>query len=427
MRRRWLVALHVAQAAFLFWIAWRGDFCCDAYYYLHTGQRLLREGIAYHDDFAGYRSYLVPLVFGLLDLIPAPSMRGSGQSIPFTLGAAFVAASVAASLHVLRRESAGRYLTFAIPVLFNPFLLAHVPAPLQESVVMIACVPLLFVLLAVRERSPYATVGLAALVVSLAFTIRGSMAWLALPLAIFVALEARRAPARWREASKAKLAALAAGVFVALIAPQSLIMAQKLGTLDPYPRRWIVDQQAMFGVEMFKYATLKHEGKWKGLRFHTPYDSLPLEKKTFAFYRENTGPAVLLVVTHVWAGLHYDVLTTYVKMSDLKILNVWIVLSSLVVAWGILGLLRYCRDPAERSRGMLLASMLVLSCGYTAFAGVEARFGMLGFLALSLGAAQLFSSPGGRTVVRSSLPLALAYAVLCLAFNGLLLYTTPEI
>jgi hypothetical protein len=420
------IALHAGQAAALLWLAMRSDFCCDAYYYLLTGRNLLAEGLRYHDDFAGYRSYFVPLVLGLLDKLPLPAMRASGQAIPGALALAFVAVSALSSAWVLRRESLGRYLVFALPLLFNPFLLGHVVAPLQESIFMLAWVPLLFVLLAVRERSVYATLGLVVLLGALAFTIRGSFAWVAAPLALFLALEVRRSPAPWRAASRARLAAIALAASVPLVAPQCYIMQQKFGTPDPYPMRWIVNQQEFFGVELFKYATMKDGDGWRGLRYITPWATLPMERKTGDFYIQNKGPGVFLVLTHVWSGLHYDVLTTYIRKPQVRILNPWIVLSSFIVAFGLLGLVRGLREPGERSRAVLLAAAFILSCGYTAFVGVEARFGIIGFAALSLASASLLSSGPGRAAARESLPIACAYVALCLAFNAMLTYSTRE-
>lgn len=428
MSARALAAMHAAQLAFLLWLAFTTPFCCDAYYYMHMGQRFLEEGPLAADDFAGYRSYFVPLLFGLLQQLPAPTMPGQGESLPFTLAVAFTAVSFLASRFILRRESRARYLTFALPTLFNPFLLAHVPFPLQESVLMLLVVPILVVLLAVRGRSPQATLALAVLAASLAFVIRSSVAWVALPLALFVALEALRDAPAWRAAPRARLAAIALVIPLLLVAPQSLLMQQRFGTLHPYPKSDVMVEQIFYGISMFKVTTMLHEGKWKQLRSHTPWNPLPLERKIrLAFYLENPGPAVMLVAAHVWAGLHYDVLTTYVRFEQFRILSPWVVLCGFVVAWGLMGLWRYLREPAERSRAIFAAAVFLMSCLYTAFLGVEARFGMLGFLAVSVGAAWLASRPEGRAAMRSSLPLASAYALLCLAFNAMLLYASPEI
>ena len=292
---------------------------------------------------------------------------------------------------------------------------------------MLTVVPLLVVLLAVRSRSPFATFALAVLTATTAFIVRGSTVWLAIPVAAFLVFEVRRDRAAWLAASKVKLAAIALAIPLVLVGPQSYTMQQKFGTLNPYPEREMLVAQVFFGIDMLKYATVYHAGEWKGLRYLSPYTNLPLDQKTtLRFYRKNLGPGALLVGAHVWAGLHYDVLTTYFRFEQLRILSPWLVLSSLIVAYGLLGLVRGRRE-GEYSRDALLAFLFLMSCAYPAGVGVEARFGMYGFMALSLAAARLAANAEGRSLMRASLPIALAYAALCLVFNGLLLYSTPEV
>ena len=427
MTARVLLPLHALQLAILLWLAYRGIFCCDASYYMHTGRRLLEQGLGYGDDFAGYRSYFVPLVFGLLQKIPMFALGESHESLPVTLSIVFTLVTFGTDVYILRREGLRRCLMFAVPAFFNPFLLGHVIAPLQESVLMIFVVPLIVVLLAVRQRSPVATVLLAVLTASLAFIIRGSMIWLAAPVGIFVVLEMRRNRETWRAAPRALLAAIVLAIPLALVAPQSWQMQQKFGTLDPYPnRKGIVEMQTFFGISMFKLTTMLYEGKWTQLRALTPFDALPVPEKTkLSWYAENKGPAVFLVIAHVWSGLHYDVLTTYVKFRAFKILNPWIVLSSFVVAYGLIGLVAAYRR-LETSRAAMLSALFALSCLYTAFVGVESRFGIFGFLAVSIATSVLAASPDGRAQMKSAFPLALAYVLLCLVFNAVLLYAAPE-
>ena len=97
------------------------------------------------------------------------------------------------------------------------------------------------------------------------------------------------------------------------------------------------------------------------------------------------------------------------------------------MALGLIGLAFAFRAPADRSRAAFLAATLFFSCLYTAFVGVEARFGIFGFLALSISAAWLASTPEGRALMRSASPLVVAYMLLCMAFGGLVLYASPDI
>ena len=143
-------------------------------------------------------------------------------------------------------------------------------------------------------------------------------------------------------------------------------------------------------------------------------------------YAKYPGTGLMIVGAHVWAGLHYDALVPYVKFERLRVLNPWIVLSSLVVALGLIGLAFAFRVPADRSRAAFLAATLFFSCLYTAFVGVEARFGIFGFLALSIAAAWLASAAEGRALMRRAAPLVAAYVLLCIAFGGLVLYASPD-
>jgi hypothetical protein len=71
---------------------------------------------------------------------------------------------------------------------------------------------------------------------------------------------------------------------------------------------------------------------------------------------------------------------------------------------------------------VFLLSTFVLSCGYTAFVATETRFGLFGFLAVSLGAAQLFAQRAGRTWAFSAVPLVGAYVAACIAFQGAMIH-----
>jgi hypothetical protein len=427
MSARALLGLHAAQLAFLLWIAATTGFCCDADYFLRAGAGLMRDGLFFQNDFAGYRAYLVPLVFGLLQQLPGPAMPASGEVLPFWLAISFTLLSLAASRYILAREGRRRYLVFALPTLFNPFLLAHVTTPLQDGVLVLLLTPLIAMLLAVRVRTPYATIGLAVLAASLAYVIRGSMPWVAVALAIFVALEIRRDPAMWRAASRPALAAIALAIPVVLLAPQSATMYRQFGTLHPYPDASMLQAQVQFGIELLRYGTVLHQGEWKAMRSLSPFTTRPVEQKKLGFYRAEPGAGALLVLGHVWAGLHYDVLTTYFRFEQLAIVSAWMPLSAFVVAYGVLGLAHGWKEPQERSRTAFLAALFFLSCAYTAFIGVEIRHGLLGFLALSVAAARLAAGPDGRDLMRATFPLAAAYALLCIAFNAMLLYAVPEI
>ena len=63
----------------------------------------------------------------------------------------------------------------------------------------------------------------------------------------------------------------------------------------------------------------------------------PSSLHTITLARQLGDEYALLVLGHVWAGLHYEVLTTYVRFEQFHIVNPWIVLSSFIVAYGYFG------------------------------------------------------------------------------------------
>jgi hypothetical protein len=418
-----VVVLHLAQALFLFWHAWTTDFAHDANYYLRTADALMRDGLAYTNEQAGYRSYFVPLLFGVLREVPAPIMPGSGHSLPGVLALCFVLISIAVSVHVLRRESLGRWALFAVPTLFNPMLLGHVPILLQESVLVLIAVPLLVVLMAVRQRPLSRQFVLAAAIACLIFIIRGSMFWMAVPLVLYVWMLARQTALGSRALVMPKAWLASAAIAIALVAPESWYAWQRQGTLNPYPSDAVARDQMWLGIDILKYATIRREGVWRGLWYTSPYTQLPREEKTLSFYWRHPNAGAFLIAAHVWTGLHYDVLATYFDRDELRIVSVWLILSALLVALGVLGLWRLLLRRDDPPLTALLVSMFVLSCGYTAFVATETRFGLFGFLAVSLGAAQLFASRAGRRRAWSAVPLVAAYVAACVAFQGTMIHS----
>lgn len=412
------------QLGFLLWLASRARFCCDAYYYLEMAGRLWRDGLLFEDTaYAGYRSYFVPLVHGLLNRFPVSSSDATESAFPLAAALLFWLVSCGISMYVLRRESWRRYLTFALPTLFNPFLLGFVPYPIQESALVIFCVPLFFVLLCVRNHSFSTKVFVGMLCATLAYVIRSSLLWVYLPVLLFLLLAGvawYRAGGRERVLRIVLLALLAV---IVPVAPQSYVAQAKFGTLNPYPSKAVLDSQMIWGVEMLKYATVRTNGNWGGLSYASPYKDLPAEQKGLSLYWSRPDAGLVLALSHVWAGLHYDVLTVYLDRAELHVLSPWLMLSSLVVFFGLSGLWNAFRRGNERGVTVCLGTMLLVSCAYTSVVATEARFGLWGFLALSISASQLFAAAEGRRIALMLAPASLAYALLCIAFNALLLHS----
>lgn len=420
-----LLAAHAMQLGFLLWIAAHATFCCDAaQYYIPAGYSIFHDGLLWQDPYAGYRFYFVPLIFGLLEQILDVFATTAliPTLLPFALAATFFITSIFASLHILRREGLRRWFLFAIPLLFNPFVLAVVPYPLQESVVFIFCMPLLLLLLAGTARDFRTTCIIAASFAGFAFIARSSLLWVALPALLFILHKAL-----CLRPSKAYLlqgAALVIAISATLIAPQSYISWQKFDTLNPLARTVVMRDQFASGVEMLNYATTFDQTRFGPFPIWSPYRDLQSSEKNSGFYFNHPAEGLFLALTHAWSGLHYNSAAPYVPRTALTIFNWWLLLSATIVAYGLLGILQLFTQPRERGTALFLATLAVLSCAYTAFVATESRFGLMGFVALSVAAWQLLMNRNERGLCLRALPLVIAYVSLCVVINALLLYRT---
>ena len=423
-KRRWFVlfAAHALQLAFLLWIAAHAKVCCDVTdYYIPAGRSIIHDGLLWQDPYAGYRFYFVPMVFGLLEEMLGAFGRSASivESMPFALAGMLCLMSLLASSYIACREGMRRWAMFAIPLLFNPFVLAVVPYALQESVVVIFCMPLLFVLLARRQQDFRWTCIVAGLFASIVFVARSSLVWVALPALLFVACQSSGRNFR----TILQGAALAFVVSIALIWPQCYISWQKFGTLNPLSQTAVGQSQIAYGVEMLHFSATFTEGKFSPFTIWSPYHELPLSEQNSAFYLNHPKEGLFLVITHVWSGLHYVAVVPYIPEADISIVNLWLLGSAVIVCFGALGLPRLF-VPGERGAALMLAGLTILSCVYTAFVATENRFGLIGFAALSVAGWQLVTNPDERGFCLRALPLVIVYAALCVAFNALLLYRT---
>jgi len=415
---------HVAQVVFLLWVATHAKYCCDASdYYIPAGRAIFHDGLLWQDPYAGYRFYFVPMIFGALQKMLGLSAADAPARLPFALAAIFCFVSILTSFHVVRRNGMRRWLAYGVPLLFNPFLLAVVPYPLQESVVIIFCIPLLVVLLASEQRDYRKTCVIAALFCGIAFIARSSLLWTLLPALLFVGYEARRV--RPGKSHILQGVALASLIWIVLIAPQSYISWHKFGTVFPLAKIAVGYDQFAYGVEFLNYTTIFDDGGFGPFPVLSPYSDLPAAEKTPAFYFNHPAEGAFLVLAHVWSGLNYVALTPYVAETDLTIVTPWLILSSIVVAYGILGLPLLFARREEGGAALLLITLALLCCAYTAFAGTESRFGLLGFAALSVSMWRLVSNRANLPLCLQALPLAVAYVGMSTAFNALLLYRTP--
>jgi len=414
---------HAAAALFLFWQASQARFCCDATdYYLPAGVAIWRDGLLWDDPYAGYRFYLVPLVFGLLERLPWMASEPSAIShqFPYALAGAYMLTSLAASYRVFRRESWQRWLLFVPPVLCNPFLLAIVPYPLQERVVAIFALPLLVVLLADTHLTLRGLAIIAALSFGLLVVSRPSLAWMALPIALCVFYRG----IALRSSAKTFVFAASAGIAILsiLLAPQAYI-AMKAPPQNA--REWVLRAQLVDGIDMFDYTTGYDATHFFPVPAWSPFRNMPSEEKNLSFYGSHPEHGFVVAATHVWAGLHYMAPTPYVPKTSFRLFSPWLIASACVVGYGLIGLAGWWRARDDRGIVLFLTATVALSCMYTALTATEGRFGLLGFLALSVAAWKYLSTSPRKPELAVTAPLVIAYVVLCIAFGALLLYRTP--
>src|SRR6185436_5888612 len=105
-----------------------------------------------------------------------------------------------------------------------------------------------------------------------------------------------------------RLASTAAILLAAclLVGPQIYISHEKSGSFNPYPSTTLLAQQIAWGITLLKVATVEDEGHWRGVTYWSPYLAEPEEDKTASFYVRHPVRGAFLVLSHVYAGLHYD-------------------------------------------------------------------------------------------------------------------------
>lgn len=424
----WLAVVTqlMLQFGLLWYLASQTALCCDATdYYLPAGHSLLHEGLLWQDGYAGYRFYLPALIFGLLEMLARAMGDTSSNAVawmPYLLAALFFAISSAASIYVFRRDGFRRWALYAVPILLNPLLLAVVPYPLQESIVAAAGIPLLFVLLAHRWQNFLAQCLVAGACVAFITMARPSLFWIAVPIAVFVfyPLMATRKFAPYA----ARGAVLMLLIVAAAFAPQAYVNWEKFHSLAPIPQTRFEQQQISYGVDMLNYATL-HDGATFGpLPVYSPYHALPTEQKDLHFYLDHPREGLFLALVHIWSAFNYISFQPYVPRSQIEIVTSPLLVSSLILALGILGMVYLLGRTEDRPLGLSLALMFLLTCAYVTVAATESRFGLLGFVALSIAAWRVLANLEGRQLCLRAAPLIVGYVCLCLIINALLFYRT---
>jgi hypothetical protein len=260
----------------------------------------------------------------------------------------------------------------------------------------------------------------AGLCIAIATMTRPTLVWIAIPILIHVfypIVSARR----WDKRS-ALGAAVLTFVIAAAFTPQAYIHWNTFHSLSPVPHTAIEERQIGYGVDMLEYGTVRDGAAFPGLPVYSPYHRLPDTEKKLSFYVDHPAEGMFLAPIHSWSAFDFVSFRPYMPRSAIGIVNVTLLASALITALGLLAIWRMIADAAQRALGLTLGLTVLLNCVYVAASATENRFGLLGFIALTVAAWQTLSMPEGRKLYVRTAPLVVAYLCLCLIINALLYY-----
>lgn len=160
--------------------------------------------------------------------------------------------------------------------------------------------------------------------------------------------------------------------------------------------------------ESHRYNTEKVDGQWRGAQFRVPEHSISSSTSLLDGLKVRPREAFPVIASHVLVGLVHDQVGPYGPVVGKSGQYVLIGFSAAVLMFGVAGLMQMIYGTSLRIAGSSLGSLLALSVLYTAFVATESRFGILGFYALSFGAANWLASNAWK---RSALVLILASMV----------------
>ncbi len=411
--------LLVWQALWLLHFARSTGWCCDASYYLQTGRILWEQGLYYPDMLAGYRPYLTPLVVGVIGQFPVSTAVICDANLAYSFNAAVLFAAISAGLTLgfSRLLTRRQWLLVSLPTLFNPFFLADLVVPLQESVTLFVALPVLTLvgaslILGRLERVAFLVVALTGFV-AMARTSNAIVGAAAAVLCVFLLWHLRHDA---RRRLRLVVSAAAGIVFaVLLVLPQLSINRHHFGSLVSPHYQEIARLQLEHGADLMRYGTAYEDGEWKGIRLQSAwYDYTPGAAVDHPY--ENAGWGVVpQVLAHFFAGLHVDEPRTYWSRGRPSGFSAWFVASALMAFLGTIGIARDLRHCPRV--GWTLLVLVAVSVASTALLAVESRFGIWGQLGLAMGTARLlFAQPRHPRILQIVL-LALAYVAVAMSIN----------
>ena len=107
--------------------------------------------------------------------------------------------------------------------------------------------------------------------------------------------------------------------------PQIYISKQQSDSFNPYPSTTPRSRSRFaWGITLLKFATVEDEGHWRGLTYWSPCVAEPEEDKTAGFYLEHPLRGAFLMLTHAYAGFHYDQIKPYWRLDRARPLTIWL-------------------------------------------------------------------------------------------------------
>jgi mRNA-degrading endonuclease YafQ of YafQ-DinJ toxin-antitoxin module len=378
------------------WMIASMDYCCDSGYYLTAGKQLLDQGLFTPYQYEGHRSYLAPVSIRLIHDLPfaswisALSRINDYQRFAVNLLPIWMLMSFAASKYAMTRVEPRRAQWIAALVYANPILLGHILVPMQESIMLLVFAPV-FALLSLGLLSSMRLAS-AVLLTVIAYMIRESYAFVAAPLLIFAIYNRLFQRGEYRSQSiRATILAVLAGAL--LIAPQSIRNHQLHGHFAVYHSAQIQNDQLLWGTRMYKYATEKIDGNWKGVAYQIPETEVVANGLSLiTALKQQEAYATKAIANHMLVGLVHDQVGPYGPKAGTSVRGMLILFSSGVVFFGLAGMALMLMDKTQVRSAFALSALLLLSLAYTAFVATETRFGILGFFALCLSANAYFSA-----------------------------------
>jgi hypothetical protein len=430
-----LLFVHALQLLLFAGLIVTTDYCCDAGYYIEVGNALLREGLFVAYPYDGHRSYLTPLLAALIHKLPFAALFSQLVEVAPTqiygINVAFVWSGI--TWACLRLLSGGSVLPLrclstcsvlpprslsasklsprhllAIGVLgfCNPVLLAYLVLPMQESIMLLIFVPCL-ILLSCGLASPL-KLALAIALSGYAYMVRESYAFVALPLLLLWLLPLLRKNLRSAPQSKPAIATALVLIF-GLALPQVIRNNALHQITRPYHSQDVQNLQLEWGARMYKYNTERINGEWKGVEYRVPEHARTALPNLISALQTLDARALPIVGSHVLTGLVHEQAGAYGPASSTAANVFWQLFSAITLALGMFGIVDLVRAKDSQAVAVMLGSLLGLSMLYTAFVAAETRFGIIGFIALTLAAVDWLSKPHS---VRAN-AIALAMIALC--------------